>query len=131
MQKLLLSEKLNERNKSQLNFALAKAYEDIKEFELSYNSFNTANTLYFKTLNYSSEFFTKEVSIFKNFYLKNKKNLTGEKKIGFLESNPIPAKWALHEMGKIGTGIRLPLTALDAQYRDSIVEALRSSGVLS
>ena len=89
MQKLLLSEKLNERNKSQLNFALAKAYEDIKEFELSYNSFNTANKLYFKTLNYSSEFFTKEVSIFKNFYLKNKKNLTGEKKIGFLESNPI------------------------------------------
>ena len=28
----------------------------------------------------------------------------------FCESNPIPVKWALHEMGLIDTGIRLPLT---------------------
>jgi tetratricopeptide (TPR) repeat protein len=89
MQNFLLSEAIDEKNKSQLNFALAKAYEDIKEYELSYNSFNSANKLYFKNLNYSSEFFLKEVSIFKNFYLKNKKNLIGEKQIGFLESNPI------------------------------------------
>ena len=30
----------------------------------------------------------------------------------FSEANPIPVKWALHEMGKITAGIRLPLTPL-------------------
>ncbi len=35
----------------------------------------------------------------------------------FCESNPIPVKWALHEMNLIGTGIRLPLTPLAEQYR--------------
>ena len=39
----------------------------------------------------------------------------------FLESNPIPVKWALAEMGRIGPGIRLPLTPL----ADSCHERLR------
>src|SRR5688572_23684742 len=30
----------------------------------------------------------------------------------FIESNPIPVKWALHRMGRIAEGIRLPLTPL-------------------
>ncbi len=30
----------------------------------------------------------------------------------FIESNPIPVKWALHQMGLIPPGIRLPLTPL-------------------
>jgi 4-hydroxy-tetrahydrodipicolinate synthase len=30
----------------------------------------------------------------------------------FVEPNPIPAKWALAEMGRIQSGIRLPLTPL-------------------
>ncbi len=34
----------------------------------------------------------------------------------FLESNPIPVKWMLSEMGKMGQGIRLPLTVLSQQY---------------
>ena len=34
----------------------------------------------------------------------------------FIESNPIPAKWILKEMGKIQGGIRLPLISLDKQY---------------
>ena len=34
----------------------------------------------------------------------------------FIESNPIPAKWILKEMGKIKGGIRLPLISLDKQY---------------
>jgi len=37
----------------------------------------------------------------------------------FLESNPIPVKWALEQMGKLGPGIRLPLTPLAAQYHDT------------
>ena len=48
----------------------------------------------------------------------------------FCESNPIPVKWALHEMGLIGTGIRLPLTPLAEQYRTSLREALTSTGVI-
>jgi 4-hydroxy-tetrahydrodipicolinate synthase len=37
----------------------------------------------------------------------------------FLEANPIPVKWALAEMGRIPQGIRLPLTWLSEQYRDT------------
>ena len=48
----------------------------------------------------------------------------------FCESNPIPVKWALHEMGLIGNGIRLPLTPLAEQYRTPLREALNVSGVI-
>lgn len=44
----------------------------------------------------------------------------------FLESNPIPVKWALHQMGKIPAGIRLPLLPLDAQFHTELKEAMRS-----
>ena len=39
----------------------------------------------------------------------------------FLESNPIPVKWALYKMGKCGSGIRLPLLKLSSDYQ-SIIE---------
>ncbi|MBI5451784.1 MAG: 4-hydroxy-tetrahydrodipicolinate synthase [Gammaproteobacteria bacterium] len=48
----------------------------------------------------------------------------------FVESNPIPVKWALFEMGLIPPGIRLPLTPLSAQHHETIREALRHAGVL-
>lgn len=48
----------------------------------------------------------------------------------FVESNPIPVKWALHEMGKINTGIRLPLTQLGAPNRAALQAALRQCGLL-
>lgn len=48
----------------------------------------------------------------------------------FCESNPIPVKWALHEMGKMGTGIRLPLTPLAEQFRAPLREALQATGVI-
>ena len=38
----------------------------------------------------------------------------------FVESNPIPVKWALEQMTKIYSGIRLPLVPLDTQYHDAI-----------
>lgn len=47
----------------------------------------------------------------------------------FLESNPIPTKWALHTMGKIKTGIRLPLLPLDKRYHDEVKEAMQNAGV--
>lgn len=48
----------------------------------------------------------------------------------FVESNPIPVKWALREMGRIPAGIRLPLTPLAPGYHDSLRNALRSAGAL-
>jgi 4-hydroxy-tetrahydrodipicolinate synthase len=48
----------------------------------------------------------------------------------FCESNPIPVKWALHEMGYISTGLRLPLTPLAEQYREPIRNSLKAAGII-
>lgn len=48
----------------------------------------------------------------------------------FLEPNPIPVKWALHQMGKIDTGIRLPLTPFQPQYFSLLRAAMRQAGIL-
>jgi 4-hydroxy-tetrahydrodipicolinate synthase len=47
----------------------------------------------------------------------------------FVESNPIPAKWAVEQLGLIRGGIRLPLTRLSAQAQDTVREAMRAAGV--
>ncbi|HAR04942.1 MAG TPA: 4-hydroxy-tetrahydrodipicolinate synthase [Pseudomonas sp.] len=49
----------------------------------------------------------------------------------FLEANPIPVKWALHEMGLMGNGIRLPLTWLSQSYQEPLRQAMRQTGVLA
>lgn len=49
----------------------------------------------------------------------------------FLESNPIPVKWALHEMGLIPEGIRLPLTWLSPSCHEPLRQALRQIGILA
>ncbi len=49
----------------------------------------------------------------------------------FLESNPIPTKWALSEMGRIPAGIRLPLLSLDMKFHQELKEALNHAGVLN
>lgn len=48
----------------------------------------------------------------------------------FIESNPIPVKWALHEMGLIQEGIRLPLTWLAESCREAVRRAMRQAGVV-
>jgi 4-hydroxy-tetrahydrodipicolinate synthase len=48
----------------------------------------------------------------------------------FVESNPIPVKWALHRMGRIEPGIRLPLTPLESRYHDTVDAALRAAGCI-
>lgn len=48
----------------------------------------------------------------------------------FVESNPIPVKWALERMGRIPAGIRLPLTPLSAAHHPRIEAALRRAGAL-
>ena len=49
--------------------------------------------------------------------------LQGLHKALFLESNPIPAKWLLNQMGLIDTGIRLPLTTLAECYHEDVLHA--------
>lgn len=56
--------------------------------------------------------------------------LQGLHKALFLESNPIPVKWAVHQLGLIGGHIRLPLTPLAKQFRPQVVDAMRQAGIL-
>ena len=48
----------------------------------------------------------------------------------FCESNPIPVKWALHKMGRIPEGIRLPLTPLAEEHHERVIAALKKAGAL-
>jgi 4-hydroxy-tetrahydrodipicolinate synthase len=48
----------------------------------------------------------------------------------FIEANPIPVKWVLKEMGRIGGGIRLPLTPLSASYHEALRDAMRTANIL-
>lgn len=46
----------------------------------------------------------------------------------FVESNPIPVKWCLTEMGLFPTGTRLPMTTLSAVHHDTLRNALKLAG---
>jgi 4-hydroxy-tetrahydrodipicolinate synthase len=48
----------------------------------------------------------------------------------FIESNPIPVKWALYKMQKCEDGIRLPLTKLSQQAQTVLEQDLLSLGVI-
>jgi len=47
----------------------------------------------------------------------------------FLESNPIPVKWAVSQMGLISPHIRLPLTEFSEQYHDQMRAAMSGAGL--
>jgi len=47
----------------------------------------------------------------------------------FVESNPIPVKWAMHAMGLAPRGIRLPLTWLSEEYDAEVQQAMVRAGV--
>jgi len=47
----------------------------------------------------------------------------------FVEANPIPVKWALARMGRIGPGIRLPLTPLSEAQQPVLLSALTEAGI--
>ena len=49
----------------------------------------------------------------------------------FVESSPQPTKWALHEMGMVGRGIRMPLIPLSEAHRPELIKRLKAVGVLS
>jgi len=48
----------------------------------------------------------------------------------FIESNPIPVKWAMHKMGFCESGIRLPLTILELESQKIIDVDLQNQGLL-
>ncbi len=48
----------------------------------------------------------------------------------FIQSNPIPVKWALAEMGLMKKGIRLPLTWLTPDCYDAVRDAMRQADVI-
>jgi len=47
----------------------------------------------------------------------------------FLETNPIPVKWALARMGLMGGTLRLPLTELSSAYHARLTQALGAAGI--
>jgi len=48
----------------------------------------------------------------------------------FIESNPIPVKWAMHKMGYCESGIRLPLTILSLEAQKIIENDLEGQNLL-
>ena len=45
----------------------------------------------------------------------------------FVEANPIPVKWVLQQMGRIGGGIRLPLTPLSSSFHELLRGAMKQA----
>jgi 4-hydroxy-tetrahydrodipicolinate synthase len=47
----------------------------------------------------------------------------------FVESNPIPVKWAVSRMGLMGGTLRLPLTELSPEFHAVVVESMFAAGI--
>lgn len=48
----------------------------------------------------------------------------------FLESNPIPVKWAVSKMGLMNNEIRMPLTLLSKVHHDAVEQSLRALNLI-
>ena len=48
----------------------------------------------------------------------------------FCEANPIPVKWAVHKLGLMPNGIRLPLTTLSELGQARVLAALQQAGLV-
>ena len=48
----------------------------------------------------------------------------------FIESNPIPVKWAVSQLGLCENILRLPMTPLSEQYHGEVRQAMQAAGVL-
>ena len=57
------------------------------------------------------------------------RSLAGLHKNLFIESNPIPVKWALHKMGLIEAGIRLPMTWLSKKHEAAVLDAMKQANI--
>lgn len=72
-----------------------------------------------------------EAALASNFALAEQLNnkLLALHKDLFVETNPIPVKWALYKMGKIPAGIRLPLTPLAEAFHEKVLAAMRQANI--
>jgi len=87
MQKIYRVKKNHDQDKKELAFALGKAYEDIGDYESSFDYYKTGNQLHRKNLNFSiideeNEFNEIKKIYNKNFFIKNKDK-------GFNDTTPI------------------------------------------
>ena len=57
-------------------------------------------------------------------------SLLGLHKNLFLESNPIPVKWACEQLGLCDSGIRLPLTYFAESFHAPVIEAMKQAEVI-
>ncbi|MCV6636347.1 4-hydroxy-tetrahydrodipicolinate synthase [Candidatus Albibeggiatoa sp. nov. NOAA] len=55
--------------------------------------------------------------------------LMGLHKNLFVESNPIPVKYAVHKLGLMGEGIRLPLLPLSEEHRGTVDKAMQQADI--
>ncbi len=55
-------------------------------------------------------------------------SLQGLHRALFVESSPIPVKWAVARLGLIGSGIRPPLIELNARYHETVRRAMHAAG---
>ena len=89
---LTKNEKLNKQNKIHLSFAIGKAYEDIGEYENSFNYYKEANTISNSILNYNFDnqknLFDKIITTFEDIDLKKNYFESSEKKIIFICGMP-------------------------------------------
>ena len=47
----------------------------------------------------------------------------------FIESNPVPVKWAMAELGMVQEGIRLPLVTLSSDHHAALRAAMQQAGL--
>ena len=87
MKKLEKDTKINDIQKTELSFALGKAYEDIKDFDNSFNYYNKGNNLRRKNITFSINIEQKEFDNIKNVF--SKKLFRKHNKSGNLTNAPI------------------------------------------
>jgi len=85
-----LKNNANNENLRSINFALGKAYEDIKDYKKSFNYLKAANKIADKEINYNINgdinLFEEIKNLFKNFQTKN--TITSDKRIIFIVGMP-------------------------------------------
>jgi 4-hydroxy-tetrahydrodipicolinate synthase len=47
----------------------------------------------------------------------------------FIETSPIPTKWALHKMNFINSGLRLPMIWLSVECEEKLSSAMVQAGI--
>jgi len=92
MEKKLKEFKLNDNQKTNLYFALAKAYEDIKDYKLSFKYMKLGNDSKRSLIKYDlsddKKTFSNLKKFFKNFELNNQNKINKNKKIIFIVGLP-------------------------------------------